>query len=678
MRPLLSWVRGLAAVATLLLTLTASAKPAPQVPSALQPPPQPAPQLAGTGATASAGSTPQIVSTADADPGVPPRIDVTRAATPLTPLSDATTDVGYVLRPRLSLQGDYAKASGLLAAADSDARIRTGLVVAFAPFDALDLFGAVLASANRNERKETARVDPELVTTSGDVVLGAKGRLVTRAGLGLSLTGATRRYAAQSSLGFGAASYWLAPAVTFDLRHAVHVPARISIDTGYVFDHAASSETAPADPQSRYVESYAHGVGYNRVQYGATLDVPVGANDGPAFLPYVHFHGEHVTASADPVLAKQGTTRDQSGLALGLRGQLGAQFALELAADVRLAALSPGYGAPQAPLTTFLAFTYVPAIAPPPAVIPSAPASRVGSPAAPPPTLSGRVTAASTHEPIAGAAVGVVGRAHARVQTDPDGTFVLRDVSPGAIELVVEAPHFLPARAAVEVPAAGDRAVSLALAPGPSNGQVRGHVLDEARRGVAAALSFSGPSAVEASSGADGAFSASLPPGKYSVRVTADGHLARIVVVDVGPNESTLIDIAVRSRPPFANVVLAAHGLDVKAGIAFDGATTHLTAASLWTLDEVADVLINHPEKRHVRIEASWDKTLADQAALDLTAAQAAVVRDYLVGAGVDDKRLEPVGLGATKAAAGGGRTMMQILRSGRAPNRHVEFVFVD
>ena len=681
MPPLLSWLRGIAAVAALLFTLTASAKPAAQGPSAIQPPPQPAPQLAGTGAPPSmaVGSEPPISNGAESEPGTSPRIDVTRAATPLTPLYDATTDGGYVRRPRLSLQGDYAKASGLLAAADSDSRIRTGLVVAFAPLDALDLFGAVLASANRNERKEAARVDPELVTTSGDVVLGAKGRLMTGTGLGFSLVGATRLYAAQSSLGFGAATYWLAPAVTFDLRHAVHLPARISVDTGYVFDHSASSETAPKDPQSRYVESYAHGVGYDRVQYGAVLDVPLGASDGPAFLPYARFHGEHVTASADPVFAKQGTTRDQSGIQLGLRGQLCAQVALELAADVRLSAVSPGYGSPQPPLTTFLAFTYIPAGAPPPTVVTSTRVERVEAAAAPSPTLSGRVTAASTQQPIAGAAVGVVGRAHARVQTDPDGTFVLRDVSPGPVELVVEAPSFLPTRAAVEVPATGERAVSLALAPGPSNGQVRGHVLDEARRGVAAALSFSGAVAVEARSGADGAFSAGLPPGRYSVRATAEGHLARIVLVDVGPNESTLIDIALRSRPPFANVVLAAHGLDVKAGISFDGATAHPTAASLWTLDEVADVLINHPEKRRVRIEARWDTTIAAQAALDLTAAQAAVVRDYLVGAGVDERRLEPVGLGATKAAAGGGgRTMMQILRSGRAPNRRVELVFVE
>jgi outer membrane protein OmpA-like peptidoglycan-associated protein len=693
MLPFVSRLGGIVVLGASLLALPAMAKPAPPVPpvpsatqppppgaTATQPPPQPAPQLAGTGAPAPkhAVAGEQVSNATEPEPFAAPRFDPTRAATPLTPLYDATTDGGYVRRLRLSLQGDYARASGLLAAGDTDSRVRTGLVVAFAPADAIDLFGAVLASANRNQRKEMGRVDPELVTTSGDVALGAKGRLMTGVGLGLSLFGATRLYAAQSSLGFGAASYWLDPALTLDMRRAAHIPARVSVDAGYVFDHSASSETPPADPQARYVEAFAHGVGYDRVRYGAALDLPLGGHEGPAFLPYVHFHGEHVTASADPVLAKDGTKRDQSGIQIGLRAQLCAELALELAADVRLSAMSPGYGSPQPPLTTFLALTYLPDGAPPPSVVPSTRVERVEVPAAPPPTLSGRVTATSTHQPIEGAAVGVVGRAHARVRTDPDGTFVLRDVPPGAVELAVEAPGFLPTRATAEVPGTGDRRVELALSPGPSNGQVRGHVLDEARRGVVAALSFAGAAATEARSGADGAFSVSLVPGHYAVRATADGHLTRVVPLDVGPNETTVLDIALRGRPPVANVVLAARGLDVKAGVSFDGPTARLTPASLFTLDEVADALINHPEKRRVRIEARWDKTLAAQAALDLTAAQAAAVRDYLVGAGVDSGRLEPVGLGATKAAAGGGRTMMQILRAGRAANRGVEFVFVE
>ena len=655
----------------------------PLVSSGTQPPAEPAPQLAGTGSSAPkerrAAPASKLPGSADAGPSAPLRVDPSRAATPLTPLYEATADGGYLRRPRVSLQGDYAKTTGLLAAGDRDSRIRTGLVAAFAPVDELDLFGAVLASANLNQRAQTDRVDPELVTTSGDVVLGAKGRLMTGLGLAISLTGATRLYAAQRSLGFGAKSYWVDPALTLDMRRSIHAPVRISVDSGYVFDHSASSETAPADPQSRYVEGYAHGVGFNRIRYGAALDLPLGAGDGPAFLPYARFHGEHVTASADPVLAKLGGTRNQSGIDIGLRSQLCAEIALELVAEVRLSTASPAYGSPQPPLTTLLAFTYVPDRAPASTIVTSTRVEQIEIPTVPAPTLSGRVVATSTNQPIEGATVGAAGRPHARVRTDPDGTFVLRDLSPGAIELAVEAPGFLPARAAAEVPATGDRSVSLVLSPGPSNGLVRGHVLDEVRRAVVAALSFVGTGAAEARSGVDGAFSVSLMPGHYTVRVAADGHLARVVPVDIGPNETTLVDVALRSRPPVANVALAAHGLDVKAGISFDSASAKLTPASVFILDEVADVLINHPEKHRVRVEARWDTTMPPQRALELTAAQAVAVRDYLVGAGIDSGRLEPVGLGATKAAVGGeGRTMMQILRAGRAANRRVEFVFVE
>ena len=303
------------------------------------------------------------------------------------------------------------------------------------------------------------------------------------------------------------------------------------------------------------------------------------------------------------MLARQGTARGQSGAQLGLRAQLCAELALEAAVDLRVSTVSPGFGAPQAPLTTFFALTYIPDRASP-TIVTSAQVERVEIPSKPPGTLSGRITATSTGQPIERASVGVVGGVHTRVLTDPDGTFVLLGLPPGRVELAVEAPSFQPTRVAAEVPVTGNQALSLALAPGPSNGQLRGHVLDESRRGVAAVLSFAGAGAAEARSAADGAFSVGLPPGRYSVRVTAEGHLTRTAPVDVGPNEATIFDVALRTRPPVANVVLGARGLDVRATIAFDGATAHLTPASLFTLDEVADLLLTHPEKHRIRIEA--------------------------------------------------------------------------
>lgn len=604
-------------------------------------------------------------------------LDPARAAAPLSPLYDATTDVGHRRRLRLALQGDYAKASSLLVPGDVDRRLRAGIVAAYAPADWLDLFAAALGSSNRNERMQPGRVDPELVRAQGDVVLGAKGRWALGKGLSLAFVAADRLRPGDALLfDLDASTYWLGPLVTYDLRDGL---ARFSAGADYVIDHSAKAVTLPDDPQSRYVVSYANGVGYDRLRWGAAVDHLFRPARGPAFLPYVRFHAEHVTAAADPVLAASGKTRDLSGLALGVRAQLTHELAVELAGDFRLGTMSPGYGAPAPPFTTFLALSYSPGAAQA-QVVETTRVVRVEIPTSSGGTVSGRVEVASTRLPLPGAVVSVVGKAHARVATDADGTFLLRDLPPGVTELSVEALGFEPRRVPAEVPRAGDSFLALAMSPRPtaSAGQVRGHVLDDVRRGVAGAIAFSGANDVNVRAGTDGAFALSLPPGHYSARATADGHLSRVVPLDVSANESTIVEISLRRRPAVPNVTLAAHGLDVKSAIAFDGASPELTMSATLTLDEVADLLIAHPEKRKIRIEARWDSSLAGDAALVLTTAQANAVRDYLVGAGVDAGRLEAAGAGATRAGGGGGRSMMQILRSGRAFNRRVDFVFVE
>jgi len=632
--------------------------------------------VALTGARAAAAG-------AEAEPASPTAaapLDPARAAAPLSPLYDATTDVGHRRRLRLALQGDYAKASSLLVPGDSDKRLRLGVVAGYAPADWLDLFAGVLGSSNRNVRTQAGRVDPELIRAQGDFVLGAKGRWAVGEGLSLAFAAADRLRSGDALLfDFDASTYWLGPLVTYDVHQGL---VRVSLGADYVIDHSSKAVVLPTDPQSRYVVSYANGVGYDRFRYGAAIDHAFRPAHGPAFLPYLRFHAEHVTAAADPVLAASGKTRDQSALALGVRGQLTHELSLELAGDIRLQTLSPAYGAPAPPFATFLALTYSPGAAHAEVVettrvvrveIPASPATSGG-------TVSGRVEVASTRLPLPGVIVSVVGMAHTRVATDADGTFLLRDLPRGVVELSIEALGFEPRRVPTEVPATGDTFVTLAMSPRPtaSAGQVRGHVLDDVRRGVTGAIAFSGANDVNVRTGADGAFALSLPPGHYSARATAEGHLSRIVPLEVSANESTIVEIALRRRPAVPNVTLAAHGLDIKSAIAFDGASPELTMSATLTLDEVADLLIAHPEKRKVRIEAHWDASLANDAALALTTAQANAVRDYLVGAGVDAGRLEAAGLGATKAAGGGGRSMMQILRSGRAFNKRVDFVFVE
>ena len=476
----------------------------------------------------------------------PSPLDPTRAAAPLSPLYDATTDVGHRRRLRLSFQGDYAKATVLLVPGDSDKRLRAAVVAAYAPTDWLDLFASVLGSSNRNVRTQPGRVDPQLVRAQGDFVLGAKGRWAVANGFSVAFVAADRLRGGDAVLfDVDASTYWLGPIVTYDLQGLF----RFSAGADYECEHSAKAVTLPADPQSRYVLSYANGVGYDRFRYGAAVDHAFRPARGPAFVPYVRFHGEHVTASADPVLASTGKERNQSGLQLGVRSQLTNELALEVAGDIRLGTISPGYGAPSPPFTTFLAFTYSPGAASA-QVVESTRVVRVEIPASLGGTVTGRIEVLSTHLPLPGAVVSVIGKAHARVATDADGTFLLRDLPAGPAELSVEALGFEPLHVPTEVPATGDRFVPIALAARPtaSTGQVRGHVLDDVRRPVAGAIAFSGANDVNVRAGADGAFALSLPPGHYSARVTAEGHLARIVPLDVSASESTIVEP--RASPP--------------------------------------------------------------------------------------------------------------------------------
>ena len=57
-------------------------------------------------------------------------------------------------------------------------------------------------------------------------------------------------------------------------------------------------------------------------------------------------------------------------------------------------------------------------------------------------------------------------------------------------------------------------------------------------------------------------------------------------------------------------------------------------------------VLEDRPEIRVLRVEAHWDPS-AGPKAKEMTDAQAAAVKDYLVKKGIADARIEAVGMGA-------------------------------
>jgi outer membrane protein OmpA-like peptidoglycan-associated protein len=93
---------------------------------------------------------------------------------------------------------------------------------------------------------------------------------------------------------------------------------------------------------------------------------------------------------------------------------------------------------------------------------------------------------------------------------------------------------------------------------------------------------------------------------------------------------------------------------------------------SFQLLDEIARVIGRHPELVRLRIEGHTDAVGEDSSNLALSQARAEAVRAALVERGIEDRRLEALGLGETRPIDSNETA------AGRANNRRVEIVIVE
>ena len=100
---------------------------------------------------------------------------------------------------------------------------------------------------------------------------------------------------------------------------------------------------------------------------------------------------------------------------------------------------------------------------------------------------------------------------------------------------------------------------------------------------------------------------------------------------------------------------------------------TAIGAASLDSLlDEIASVILAHPEIKKIRVEGHTDSDGPDSSNLKLSQARTQAVVDYLVSKGVERSRLDPVGFGESRPIA------ENTTPEGKAKNRRVEFIIVS
>jgi outer membrane protein OmpA-like peptidoglycan-associated protein len=109
--------------------------------------------------------------------------------------------------------------------------------------------------------------------------------------------------------------------------------------------------------------------------------------------------------------------------------------------------------------------------------------------------------------------------------------------------------------------------------------------------------------------------------------------------------------------------------IEIKDRVYFDTGNATIQSRSFKLLDQVARVLLEHPELEKVWIEGHTDETGSNTYNVELSQRRAESVREYLIKKGVAPQRLEARGFGRSRPVA------PNTTEQGRAANRRVEFL---
>jgi outer membrane protein OmpA-like peptidoglycan-associated protein len=622
----------------------------------------------------------------------------------------AAAEVGGVSQFRLSLHGEYFTGSNFLvqsdnpSASDHDTRLQGALTFGITPIEHLEIFGAVLGSANRNRRlcstnssgtevctSELNRTDPELIKSFGDLILGAKLAYPLAPGFSGGAELGIRMMSSITGISFSpdSTSAWLNAIGTYDLKPSTgNVPLRFHLNLGYYIDNSANLvdyTTNNTSAFSRYVSKFAYGMSGSRLRIAVGADAPFDeVTEGLSLRPMLEYHFEYLTSSKDDViynqehancgLAGQSACKDNKDLhwvTLGVQAQV--LHGLTLTAGLDIALRSPGYPYAPALVPWNLLFGVGYPVDLVPRIVRNVPVEKIVTKESPlrEGLVAGRVISAAG-TPVEGAVVGVSGREHSRVLTDADGTFQSVALAPGLIELVVIANGFETATVRTEVISGQTANIVLRLTPKAPAARAMGRIIDDSGKGVVASIKLAGPQLADGKSDESGNFSVSVAPGLYALRVDADHYLSKELQLTVADGRENAISLTLRSRPAVGSVSFKDGKFKLRQAISFKTVakkpSAELTAGMPHLLDEVVDVLVNHPEIRQLRVEAHWDGSLAADKAQTLTDDQAKAVAKYLTDQGIPSDRLVPVGMGTKKP-------LVPNLGAGKSKNRRVELV---
>jgi outer membrane protein OmpA-like peptidoglycan-associated protein len=171
--------------------------------------------------------------------------------------------------------------------------------------------------------------------------------------------------------------------------------------------------------------------------------------------------------------------------------------------------------------------------------------------------------------------------------------------------------------------------------------------------------------------------SVGVQPGQYVLRVEADQYLSRELATTVAEGVENPLNITMHARPAIAGAVYKDGKITLRQPITFKASGRKATTASFAVgatrvLDEVIDLLINHPEIRQIRIETHMDNSLSPAKAQEITNQQAQAITEYIIQQGVSKDHVVAEGMGSSKPR------VPNLGKAGKLKNRRVEIVVVQ
>jgi outer membrane protein OmpA-like peptidoglycan-associated protein len=618
-----------------------------------------------------------------------------------------SAEVGRLWQLRLGLHGEYFKTDKMLVESsdlrnggDTNSRFQGALTFGLTPLEFMEVFGAVMASANKNTRCQTnitdrcvsegGRTDPEIIKAFGDLILGTKLAYALPSGFSVGGELGVRFLSSVSGLSFspGSTSVWINALASWNLQAMEpKLPLRAHLNVGMYFDN--SYKVAPYDvtttPFSRYVSGFGYGLAKDRVRLALGADAPLfNLVDGLSLRPMVEYHFEYVTGSADSNFAEFGgstcepsatkscrNNKSQMWLTFGLQAQVLRTLTLTAGLDLGVQPVGYQYGPPLPPWNFLFGAAY-PLDTVPRVVTRSVPVEKVVAAVPREGFAVGRVVSAAGAA-VENAVVGVTGRDHSRVLVEGDGSFQTVPLAPGVVDLVAVATGYEPSTAKVEIAAGQTTNVLITMTPKLPAAKVTGRVVDDSGKPVVAIVKLAGPQIAESKTDDAGNLSVGVQAGQYVLRVESEQYLSREMPLTVMEGVDNPLSIIMRPRPAIPGVVYKDGKITLRQPIAFKTSGKKLTAdfapGSTHVIDELIDLLISHPEIRQVRIEAHTDNSLPPPKALEITTKQAQAVADYISQQGVPKDHVVAEGLGSTKPR------VPNLGKAGKLKNRRIEVV---